>query len=117
MSMVKKMNTQIINQTRTGQGSARLYRRIAPWGLIATLLLTLGAQGSVPAAAQPTADPQLAAMHPQAVTILYSYDAAGRLTIADYGSGNTLNYAYDATGNLANIAPWKMIYLPIVLRN
>ena len=30
----------------------------------------------------------------------YSYDAAGRLTLVDYGTGVSIAYTYDAAGNL-----------------
>jgi len=36
-------------------------------------------------------------------TVGYAYDAAGRLTGADYGGGNRLSYAYDPAGNLTNV--------------
>ena len=35
-----------------------------------------------------------------AITITYSYDAAGRLVQADYGEGKGITYGYDAAGNL-----------------
>ncbi len=35
-----------------------------------------------------------------AAPIKYSYDAAGRLTRADYGDGRVITYTYDAAGNL-----------------
>ncbi|QOY91165.1 RHS repeat domain-containing protein [Paludibaculum fermentans] len=35
-----------------------------------------------------------------AAPIKYSYDAAGRLTKADYGDGRVITYTYDAAGNL-----------------
>lgn len=34
------------------------------------------------------------------VTITYTYDAAGRLTGANYSSGKSIAYTYDANGNL-----------------
>jgi YD repeat-containing protein len=37
-----------------------------------------------------------------ATTVLYTYDAAGRLTGADYGGGLNIVYTYDANGNLLN---------------
>ena len=37
-------------------------------------------------------------------TIAYTYDDAGRLTKADYGSGTAVAYAYDAAGNLLSRA-------------
>jgi len=36
----------------------------------------------------------------RAGTVQYTYDAAGRLTAADYGGGRTILYTYDANGNL-----------------
>jgi YD repeat-containing protein len=33
-------------------------------------------------------------------TVVYTYDAAGRLVLADYGGGKTIGYSYDAAGNL-----------------
>ena len=33
-------------------------------------------------------------------TITYQYDAAGRLTGADYGAGKSIAYSYDNNGNL-----------------
>ena len=35
-----------------------------------------------------------------AATVNYSYDAAGRLTKIDYGSGGSITYTYDSAGNL-----------------
>lgn len=34
------------------------------------------------------------------ITVAYTYDAAGRLTFADYSGDNTIAYAYDPNGNL-----------------
>jgi YD repeat-containing protein len=36
-----------------------------------------------------------------AASITYTYDAAGRLTKADYGRGKTIAYMYDNAGNLS----------------
>jgi YD repeat-containing protein len=36
-----------------------------------------------------------------ASSVSYTYDAAGRLTKADYGSGKTIAYLYDNAGNLS----------------
>jgi len=33
-------------------------------------------------------------------TVIYKYDAAGRLTSANYSVGNSIAYTYDASGNL-----------------
>jgi YD repeat-containing protein len=40
--------------------------------------------------------------HPgaDASNITYTYDAAGRIVAADYGSGKSTSYAYDNAGNL-----------------
>ena len=35
-----------------------------------------------------------------AANITYTYDAAGRLTTADYGGGKSIAYTYDNNGNL-----------------
>lgn len=35
--------------------------------------------------------------------VVYSYDAVGRLTLADYGGGNTITYTYDNAGNVTQI--------------
>jgi len=35
-----------------------------------------------------------------ASSIAYTYDAAGRIVAADYGSGKSTSYAYDNAGNL-----------------
>jgi YD repeat-containing protein len=35
-----------------------------------------------------------------ASTMTYTYDAAGRIAAADYGSGKSTSYAYDNAGNL-----------------
>lgn len=32
--------------------------------------------------------------------IAYTYDASGRLVLADYGNGNQIQYTYDNAGNL-----------------
>lgn len=42
----------------------------------------------------------LAAMPGLAATISYTYDAAGRITYADYGGGKSISWTYDANGNL-----------------
>ena len=33
-------------------------------------------------------------------TVAYTYDTAGRLTKADYGSAGSISYEYDKAGNL-----------------
>lgn len=35
-----------------------------------------------------------------AASVSYSYDAAGRLSKIDYGSGGSITYTYDSAGNL-----------------
>ncbi|MBI4890126.1 MAG: RHS repeat protein [Acidobacteria bacterium] len=35
-----------------------------------------------------------------AAAVKYEYDAAGRLTKADYGDGRVITYTYDKNGNL-----------------
>ena len=35
-------------------------------------------------------------------SVAYTYDAAGRLTLVDYGGGRTIAYAYDKLGNMAS---------------
>ena len=35
-------------------------------------------------------------------SVQYTYDAAGRLILADYGNGKTIAYTYDASGNLTS---------------
>ena len=46
----------------------------------------------------------------------YAYDDAGRLLQADYGGGQTIDYAYDANGNLtqrsatAGLGPYMLVY-------
>ena len=41
-----------------------------------------------------------AVSYAMAGTVKYTYDAAGRLTKADYGSGKAIEYTYDNAGNL-----------------
>ena len=56
-----------------------------------------------------------AAVTPVAATH-YAYDEAGRLLQADYGGGQTIDYAYDANGNLtqrsatAGLGPYMLVY-------
>ena len=53
----------------------------------------------------------------QARTITYAYDAAGRLTQANYG-GSSIAYTYDAAGNLVGVSPGggRRRYLPLIMR-
>ncbi len=37
---------------------------------------------------------------PLAAAVNYTYDAAGRLALVDYGNGTTIAYTYDNAGNL-----------------
>ena len=52
----------------------------------------------------------------RALEIRYAYDDAGRLVQADYGGGQTIDYAYDANGNLtmrsavAGLGPYALAY-------
>lgn len=39
---------------------------------------------------------------PEAATLTYSYDAAGRLTQVDFGDGTAIRYTYDAAGNIVS---------------
>jgi YD repeat-containing protein len=48
-------------------------------------------------------------------TIVYTYDAAGRLVMVDYGS-QTLAYSYDDAGNLVRSGTPYQVYLPLVLK-
>lgn len=36
-------------------------------------------------------------------SVIYNYDAVGRLTLVDYGGGNTQVYSYDSAGNIAEV--------------
>ncbi len=53
----------------------------------------------------------------QTCTIQYTYDAAGRLTSANYGNSQVLVYTYDPAGNLLGIADHFGLYLPLVLKS
>ncbi len=44
----------------------------------------------------------IAALHAEFIT--YTFDSAGRLTSANYGSGKTTTFQYDGTGNLTRTA-------------
>jgi YD repeat-containing protein len=90
--------------------------------IIALLALATGAQATAPdpsgswkpEGSQPTA-PVLAT---RSATITFAYDAAGRLTQADYGS-KSITYTYDNAGNLLRrtvAAASQGLYLPLVLR-
>ncbi len=101
-------------------------RKLALSGLVAVLalLFTLPRTASVPAsnAEGPawTAKAQSPISNSQSlISISYSYDDAGRLVQANYGSGVGLNYDYDAAGNLVGVSPGGEynVYLPLVLRS
>lgn len=50
-------------------------------------------------------------------SITFSYDAVGRLTLADYGERRIL-YFYDDAGNIVRIGRGKSyLELPLILRN
>ena len=51
-------------------------------------------------------------------TITFSYDSAGRLVQANYGSGKTIAYTYDKAGNLLSSAVTTVarLYLPLMMR-
>jgi len=51
-------------------------------------------------------------------TITYSYDAAGRLSRADYGDGTAILYLYDSGGNMLSrrIVHVMLVYLPLVIK-
>ena len=57
---------------------------------------------------------------PSSRTVVYAYDAAGRLASVNYGRGVGIAYSYDATGNLlrreATTTMTLDLYLPLVLR-
>jgi YD repeat-containing protein len=57
--------------------------RLACAGMLLTSLLWLGA-----------------CLDAGALSLIYSYDAAGRLVAVDYGGGSRVAYTYDAAGNL-----------------
>jgi YD repeat-containing protein len=48
-------------------------------------------------------------------TIVYTYDAAGRLAQAHYG-GKVIDYTYDSAGNLTGKTFKVYVYLPLVLK-
>jgi YD repeat-containing protein len=50
-------------------------------------------------------------------TISYTYDAAGRLTLVDYGNGTSIQYTYDAMGNLISqtVTTPAPVWQPVVL--
>jgi len=102
-----------------------LSRNVVLWGLVAMLALLLvaaaGAQGGVGAGVRGStgAEGQRsrgAAVQPQTsevlqtsevsqpLTVIYTYDDAGRLVSVDYGEGYGITYTYDAAGNLLSRA-------------
>lgn len=51
-------------------------------------------------------------------TVTYTYDAAGRLTVADYGDV-AITYRYDNAGNLLQrtvTATSRQLYLPLLIK-
>ena len=100
------------------------------WGILIVLALLLiwgnagrPAQGSM-AGEGAAASPQEYVPHSSAArsqpvqsrAVIYRYDAAGRLLLADYGDGNALRYHYDPAGNLRGITTGYSIYLPVLIR-
>ncbi len=45
----------------------------------------------------------------------YTYDNAGRLTMVDYGDGNTITYTYDAAGNRLTMTSSALVSVPDVV--
>ena len=96
-------------------------RRLSAVVLCALVLLAIvGPIGSVAARSSPQYTPlpydhaNLSSTGVVSRTISYSYDAAGRLVIADYGT--LLIYSYDESGNLLSVSNRLTVYVPLVLR-
>lgn len=53
------------------------------------------------------------ALPAHALVIAYSYDAAGRLTTANYGGVSSTAYAYDANGNLLARTNSESLFVPL----
>jgi YD repeat-containing protein len=55
---------------------------------------------------------------PNAPVVTFTYDNAGRLTIANYSSGKRITYAYDNSGDLTTlqILANEMLFMPVILR-
>jgi YD repeat-containing protein len=90
--------------------------RIGRWTIVIAAILLLA--GSVPAGArQGDGGADAPSVNAPALdrTIVYTYDAAGRLVMVDYGS-QTLAYSYDDAGNLVRSGPPYQVYLPLVLK-
>jgi YD repeat-containing protein len=68
-----------------------------------------------PALAAPT---PRALRAPSALVVTFTYDNAGRLTIANYSSGKRITYAYDNSGDLTalQILANEMLFMPIIMR-
>lgn len=68
----------------------------------------------------PTPTPRArAARAPNARTITFTYDNAGRLTEANYGSGTRITFAYDNAGDLLTmqtLAADLRIFMPVILK-
>lgn len=91
-------------------------RYLLPALWLVALVVAAGPQPTPPLlAAEPTPAAQ-AALAGAPHALFYTYDAAGRLTMVDYG-GIGIVYVYDAAGNLLEIKRQPRIYLPLVLRN
>ncbi|RLF31330.1 MAG: hypothetical protein DRN07_07415 [Thermoplasmata archaeon] len=56
----------------------------------------------------------------QPLTVIYTYDDAGRLVSVDYGDGMRITYTYDTAGNMLRrkVAGGVVrVYLPVILKN
>ena len=128
------------------RSGTRKYQRPTAWkvtlvGLVAVLALllvvTAGAQGGVGAGVRGSAGAEGqrsrgAAVQPQTsevlqtsevsqpLTVIYTYDDAGRLVSVDYGDGMRITYTYDAAGNMLRrevAGRVVRVYLPVILKN
>lgn len=85
-----------------------------PLFCMVALLLGLLLAGSVVYADEPDAE-----INVQASAITFQYDAAGRLTTANYSS-QSLAYTYDLAGNLVKLAAsggsGYDVFLPLILK-
>lgn len=128
------------------RSGTRKYQRPTAWkvtlvGLVAVLALllvvTAGAQGGVGAGVRGSAGAEGqrsrgAAVQPQTsevlqtsevsqpLTVIYTYDDAGRLVSVDYGDGMRITYTYDTAGNMLRreVAGGVVrVYLPVILKN
>lgn len=74
---------------------------------------------SIAAAPAPTPTPRARAPRaPNALVVTFTYDNAGRLTVANYSSGKRITYAYDNSGDLTAMQTLanEMLFMPIILR-